>query len=136
MPTGDMNGLWSGWYGYSVLGETVPFTAWFDETSGLLTGTILEPNTLSGLDLDDLTSEIAGTRAGADILFAKTYLPDQGVHTRPIAYEGVADGDFLRVRGEWAFADPAYGRGPFELARTSRGISEGILREVLAPVGR
>ena len=132
---GDMNGLWSGWYGYGGLAEPVPFPAWFDETSGLLTGSILEPNTISTLGIEDLTSDIAGTRVGGDITFVKTYVEGQGVHSHPISYTGLADGDFQRVRGEWMFPDPNYGRGPFELARSSRGISEGILREVLAPVG-
>ena len=132
---GDMNGLWSGWYGYAGLAEPVAFTAWFDETAGLLTGSILEPNTISDLDIDDLAADIAGTREGADITFVKTYGTGQGVHSHPISYSGLADGDFRRVRGEWMFPDPSYGRGPFELARSSRGISEGILREVLAPVG-
>lgn len=136
MPKGDMNGLWSGWYAYSGVSEPVPFTAWFDETAGLLTGSILEPNTFSQVELDDLSADIAGTRSGADIHFVKTYGEGQGVHSHPIAYHGLADGDFQRVRGEWSFPNPGFGRGPFELARSSRGISEGILREVLAPVGR
>lgn len=128
----DMNGLWSGWYTYSNLGEPVPFTAWIDDSTGLLTGSILEPNTFSQLDVDDLQAEIAGTRLGQQIFFSKTYGPDQGAHLYPIAYDGRADEAFEIVRGEWSFADPYLGRGPFELRRSSRSISEGILRDVFA----
>ncbi|MEL6753492.1 MAG: hypothetical protein AAFO57_05655 [Pseudomonadota bacterium] len=127
-----MNGLWSGWYTYSNLGEPVPFTAWIDDSAGLLTGTILEPNTISNLDLDDLQAEIAGTRMGQDVFFSKTYGPDQGAHGLPIAYDGRVDEDFETVRGQWSFADPRNGKGPFELKRSSKSISEGILREVFA----
>ncbi|MCI4644213.1 MAG: hypothetical protein MRY64_05470 [Hyphomonadaceae bacterium] len=133
----DMNGLWSGWYAYSMLSQRVPFTAWMDDTTGLLTGTILEPNTFSDMDLDDLQSEIAGTRNGSHVFFSKTYLSGQGAHAFPIAYDGHADAEFLCIRGEWSFSGVFKGhRGPFEMRRASQGISEGILRDVLAPVER
>ncbi len=133
MATGkDMNGLWSGWYTYSSLGEPVPFTAWIDDSAGLLTGTILEPNTFSNLDIDDLQAELAGTRLGRDVFFSKTYGQGQGAHNLPIAYEGRADEDFETVRGQWSFTDPRGESGPFELKRSSKSNSEGILREVFA----
>ncbi|MEM1106575.1 MAG: hypothetical protein AAGH87_09315 [Pseudomonadota bacterium] len=128
----DMNGLWSGWYTYASLGEPVTFTAWIDDSAGLLTGTILEPNTFSRLEIDDLSAEIAGTRLRQDIFFSKTYSANQGAHGRPIAYEGRADEAFETVRGQWSFTKPSDGRGPFELTRSSKSISEGILRDVFA----
>lgn len=130
----DMNGLWSGWYGYGLLSSRVPFTAWIDETALLLTGTIMEPNTFAKSDLEDLQAEIAGTRQGQSILFSKTYRERQGAHGLPISYEGTVDERFQHVAGEWRFVSGLNGSGPFELSRSSRGISEGILREVLAPI--
>lgn len=133
---GNMNGLWSGWYAYSALSEPVPFTAWVDDTAGLLTGTILEPNTFSLMDLDDLQAEIAGTRHGNHVDFTKTYNADQGVHPYHILYDGQANAAFDHIVGEWSFAGAVGGRGPFEMTRSSRSISEGILRDVLAPIER
>lgn len=130
-----MNGLWSGWYDYARFGEAVPFTAWLDETAGQLLGTILEPNTFSPLELDDLESEIIGIRSGSAVTFTKTYKPRQGAHRHQILYEGDIDSAMQRVRGEWAFAGGYVETGRFELARTSQSISEGVLRKVLAPVG-
>ncbi|MEO0816501.1 MAG: hypothetical protein AAFX86_04260 [Pseudomonadota bacterium] len=128
----DMNGLWSGWYTYSTLSEPVPFTAWIDDSAGLLTGSILEPNTFSAMDIDDLQAELAGTRLEQQIHFSKTYAAGQGAHEKPIIYEGRADEDFITVRGQWSFANPRDGKGPFELSRSSKSISEGILRDVFA----
>lgn len=130
--TKNMNGLWSGWYTYSSLSEPVPFTAWFDDAAGLLTGSVLEPNTFSKLDIDDLQADIAGTRLRQQIFFTKTYGQDQGAHGLPISYDGRADEAFEMVRGEWSFSDAQRGKGPFELRRSSKSISEGILREVFA----
>lgn len=132
---GDMNGLWSGWYDYAGLSEPVSFTAWFDETRGILSGTILEPNTFGDPSLDDLHADITGAREGYDVAFIKLYRPDQGAHGQDIRYEGVADSDFNRVRGVWSIDAAESVAGRFELARSSRSISEAILRRVLAPVG-
>ena len=132
----NMNGLWSGWYAYARFSQPVTFTAWIDDTSGLLTGTILEPNTFSSQQVDDLQSEVAGTRDGHHIFFSKTYLSGQGAHDRPIAYNGLADSGFELVRGEWSFAGPHWGHGAFELKRASGSISEGILKEVFATMER
>lgn len=129
-----MNGLWSGWYGYGLLSARVPFTAWVDETAFLLTGSILEPNTFAKSDLDDLQADIAGTRHGQAVVFTKTYGPRQGAHAYPISYEGSVDHEFKHVAGEWSFVAGITGSGPFELSRSSRGIGEGILREVLTPI--
>lgn len=131
----DMNGLWSGWFDYTGFSDPVPFTAWFDDVGGALTGTILEPNTFAEDMLEDLESEIAGERGGLIVSFDKTYREGQGAHRMPIRYEGEADEDFEVIMGEWRFYRGGYGSGRFQLSRASRSISEGILRKVLASAG-
>lgn len=132
----DMNGLWSGWYSYSALSEPVPFTAWIDDSDGTLTGTILEPNTFSSSDLEDLQADIDGLRGDLSVTFSKLYRPDQGAHAYPISYVGQIDARNQTVRGKWSISADICSEGPFEMQRASRSISEGILREVLAPVER
>lgn len=129
-----MNGLWSGWYSYEGLGQAVPFTAWIDDTGGLLLGTILEPNTFSPLDLDDLQADLSGTRDGQAVFFSKVYSDDQGAHASPILYGGEADARFERVMGRWSFPHLNGLEGRFELTRSSRGIGEGVLRKVFAQI--
>lgn len=131
----DMNGLWTGWYDYTGFSDPVPFTAWFDDVDGRLSGTMLEPNTFAEDALEDLEAQISGERGGLVISFDKTYCPDQGAHGLPIRYEGHADSDFEMVVGEWHFELGGYGSGRFQLSRASRGLSEGILRRVLATAG-
>lgn len=131
----DLNGLWSGWYAYSALSERVAFTAWIDDTSAILTGSIMEPNTFSASNIDDLQADISGTRTGHHVNFVKIYGEGQGAHGYPISYEGETTPDFQRVDGTWSFANPALGTGLFEMVRASRGVSEGILREVMISAG-
>ena len=133
---GDMNGLWSGWYAYSGLSEPVPFTAWVDDTRGTLTGTILEPNTFSPFDLDDLQADMNGARIRSLVMFTKIYRPNQGAHDCPIQYSGTIDLEAEMIRGNWSIVAHHTVEGRFEMRRASRGISEGILRHVLAPVER
>ncbi len=131
----DMNGLWSGWFDYTGFSDPVPFTAWFDDVGGALSGTILEPNSFAEDMLEDLEAEIAGERGGLIVSFEKTYCQGQGAHGLPILYEGEADIDFETVIGKWRFYQGGYGSGRFRLSRASRAISEGILRRVFATVG-
>ena len=131
----DLNGLWSGWYAYSALSERVAFTAWIDDTSAILTGSIMEPNTLSAFNIDDLQADISGTRTGRQVNFVKIYGERQGAHGYPISYVGETTPDFQCVDGTWSFANPALGAGLFEMVRASRGVSEGVLREVMVSVG-
>ncbi|MEO0465173.1 MAG: hypothetical protein AAF216_01415 [Pseudomonadota bacterium] len=131
----DMNGLWSGWFRYSLLTDRVPFTAWIDDTASILTGSILEPNTFSSAEIDDLQALVSGTRVGSAVTFIKTYVPGQAAHEHPISYSGQVTDDFEHVAGTWSFSEAILGTGPFEMRRTSKGISEGILRDVMASVG-
>ncbi len=131
----DMNGLWSGWYDYTGFSDPVPFTAWFDEVAGRLSGSILEPNTFAEDGLEDLEALIDGERGGLIVSFEKTYCAGQGAHALPIRYEGHADSDFEIVVGEWGFILGGFGSGRFQLTRSSRGVSDAVLRKVLATVG-
>ena len=132
----NLNGVWTGWYNYGGLGDSVPFTAWFDDHTGLIRGSTLEPNTISEVDLEDLEGEIQGARDGGTVAFTKTYRPGQGVHNYDIWYEGDVDEDCCRLSGLWRFQNAYMGRGEFSLKRSSRGLSSKVLRRVMIGAGR
>lgn len=133
----DMNGIWSGRYEYSGRGEAVKFTAWIDDSSGALSGTMLEPNTFVASHAEDLQAIIDGSRLTLEIEFTKTYEASSGAHDIPIVYSGTVDKAFTLLRGTWAFPDgPMFGRGIFEMSRTSVGIERARLLSLLAAVDR
>lgn len=131
----DMNGLWTGWYSYQAMEHhSVPVTVWFDEASGVLTGTMLEPNTFADPAIEELSAELAGMRAGSEVIFTKRYFSAPGVHDEPIRYQGVVDDAFEYIAGSWRFDDPRMLPGVFELRRSSKGVSEALRRKAEAPL--
>lgn len=130
----DLNGLWSGSYGYALMGDGVPITVWFDETGGRLAGTIIEPNTFVLDGPNELSSTIDGFRDGLSLQFAKTYDPASGAHQTPIAYEARVDEAFTEIKGIWQFRQADTFSGNFTLSRTSKGLATGIMRRQSVPV--
>lgn len=119
----DLNGIWSGVYHYpSFAGEmSVAFTAWLDDLSGCLSGSILETNTFAEGGPAELSAEVSGQRSGVEIQFEKRYLDGQNAHDQVIFYAGSADPDFTYVSGEWRFPNLAYAQGTFAMSRSSDG---------------
>ena len=118
----DMNGLWSGSYSYDLIDSPVRFTAWIDDQSGALGGTIAEPNTFVRGGPDDLEANIKGSRLGVVIDFVKTYSISSDVHLDPIFYEGEANRGFTEVRGVWRIKSDGMRPGKFTLTRISHGM--------------
>ena len=133
----DMNGIWSGRYEYSDHNDPVKFTAWFDDSGGAISGTIMEPNTFVPGDVEELQASITGARHALEVEFVKRYDIYSGAHNAPIIYSGTADKAFTLLRGTWAFPeDPHFSKGIFELSRTSVGIERARLHGLLSTVGR
>lgn len=132
----DMNGLWSGMYEYKTAREPVRFTAWFDDRSGVLGGTISEPNTFVAGGPEELDARIAGVRDGLVVDFIKTYSRSSSAHQSPIQYEGEADSAFTQVRGVWRLGGRDRSDGRFSLSRVTLGLERALAKPRLAEVKR
>ena len=121
----DLNGLWTGSYGY-VAGTpaAVAFTAWLDDDSGRIAGTILEPNTFAASPAEELSSVINGARSGTEVAFTKIYDPGQGAHGQEILYAGKANSDFTWIVGRWRIGGWIEVSGPFEMSRQSGALEK------------
>ena len=121
----DLNGLWTGSYGYPNNAQTaVSFTAWIDDQSGGIGGTILEPNTFAETSAAELSSVINGARSGTDVTFIKRYDPGQGAHSQEIEYTGKANSDFTWIVGKWRIGGWIEVSGSFEMSRQSGAIEK------------
>ena len=130
----DMNGLWSGSYSFELVGNPVMFSAWFDDQSGRLGGTIAEPNTFVPNGPDDLQAVIKGSRHGVLIDFTKVYAKESGAHQEQIFYEGEANQGFTEVRGVWRFRSPEVLPGTFVLSRISHGMEKAAAKRRVVEV--
>ena len=116
----DINGLWTGSFGYSDTNKpAVAFTAWLDDQAGTLGGTIMEPNTFAATPAEDLASTINGVRSGLEIAFTKLYDPGQGAHAEAIHYAGKVNRDFTWIVGRWRIPGWFETSGAFEMSRQS-----------------
>jgi len=116
----DLNGLWTGSFGYSVSGmAAVSFTVWLDEKDGNIGGTIMEVNSFAASPAEDLSSTINGARSGLELAFTKLYDAGQGAHDTPIHYAGKINRDFTWIVGRWRIPSESNWSGPFEMSRQS-----------------
>ena len=120
----DLNGIWSGSYGYPDRERHVSFTAWLDDQAGAIGGSILEPNTFVDTLAAELAATISGARSGTDLTFSKTYDPGQGAHNHTIQYSGRINSDFTWIVGRWRIAGWFEWSGPFEMARQSGALEK------------
>jgi hypothetical protein len=130
----DMNGLWSGRYFYNFSESAVSFTAWFDDTEGVLSGSTFEDNTFAPGAPDELAATLTGLRHGNEIEFSKLYDPATGILQPPLMYLGAVNASFTTAKGHWRFASAADHAGHFELSRISSGAKMGVERKVEVPV--
>jgi hypothetical protein len=130
----NLTGQWSGEYSYpGLIGPTTPFLATLTETGGRLTGTVIEPDTVTGAPVIEAT--IAGIRAGQNVDFTKSYGPaaSEGYGT-PVDYVGTLSGDGNTVAGVWSLLDLD---GQFEMRRESGQVQtvEKRVAETIGPIG-
>lgn len=116
----DLNGIWTGSYGYpSGAQKAVAFTAWIDDRSGAIAGTILEPNTFADTPAEELSSTINGARSDLEVAFTKIYDQGQGAHGHEIEYTGKSNSDFTWIVGRWRIGGWIDVSGSFEMSRQS-----------------
>ena len=109
----NMTGLWEGTYSYPAFqGPTTPFVARIAEESGVLSGTIMEPNTI-GWSSEELEAVLSGSRDGRAVDFIKTYDGSSDA-AHSIDYVGQISEDGNLVTGVWSLAEFD---GTFEMRR-------------------
>jgi hypothetical protein len=109
----NLSGEWSGEFSYPRhRGPTTPFLAQLEDRGGRLTGTIVEPDIISG---GTTAASIAGLRHGSSVDFTKAYGPAApfGYET-PVDYVGQVSADGNTVSGVWSLLDMD---GRFEMRR-------------------
>lgn len=127
----DLTGQWSGEYSYpGLIGPTTPFLATLAEGGGRLTGTIIEPDTVTGTPV--IEAKVVGIRAGHNVDFTKTYGRSASEsYDTPVDYVGTLSGDGNTVAGVWSLLDLD---GQFEMRRED-GQAETIEKRVAETVG-
>jgi hypothetical protein len=107
----NISGLWMGRYFYAF-GAAVPFLARIEDSSGALSGTIIEPNTM-GRSTDSLEAILSGSRQGSAVDFTKAY-DGASDAAHAVDYVGQVSGDGNSISGVWSLADAD---GAFEMHR-------------------
>jgi hypothetical protein len=109
----NLTGDWSGEFGYPRhSGPTTPFLATLRDDGGRLTGTIIEPDILSGAA--SVTATLEGLRHGSSVDFTKTYSAPPFGYENPVDYVGSLSDDGNTVTGVWSLLDLD---GTFEMRR-------------------
>ncbi len=109
----NMTGLWEGTYAYPAYeGPTTPFVAHVDDVDGVLSGSIIEPNTI-GFASDELEALLAGSRTDRAVDFTKTYDGSSDA-AHAVDYVGQLSEDGDRVTGVWSLGELD---GTFEMHR-------------------
>ena len=116
----NLTGDWSGHYSYPRgFGPTTPFLARIEDDGGRFTGTIVEPDTLTGRAL---TASITGLRHGTSVDFTKTYGPGARFgYENPVDYVGSLSEDGNVLKGVWSLLELD---GTFEMHREAAAEEE------------
>jgi len=125
----SLSGSWTGRYDYDnpAYGTPVSFDAVLIETSGVLRGEVVEPNTFRKEATDTLIAVLNGTRSGSAVTFTKIYTdfePTEHPH-----YEGQINSTATRITGRWFFPSLPGVKGTFLFARTSQAASRKKMKE-------
>lgn len=110
----NLSGHWSGEFSYPRHeGPTTPFLANIKDENGLLSGTIIEPDIVSGTPT--IEAHILGCRNGSSIDFIKSYGPPAPWgYENPVDYVGSISSDGNTIRGVWHLLEFD---GSFEMRR-------------------
>ncbi len=122
-------GAWTGIYFYPEdhpdnpddLWPPTPFVAELVDQGGVITGKVMEPDTLTGGP--ERSAEIVGMRTGDTVAFTKT--PTDGADQ--IEYAGALIDEGRRIEGQWHIVGDWSGRFRMERARPVRP-EEAVVR--------
>ncbi|MEM8728495.1 MAG: hypothetical protein AAGF79_01150 [Pseudomonadota bacterium] len=102
----SLGGEWTGVYDYpDPDSPPVPFEASLMDISGVLWGTIREPNTFSPVPAHHLDASLSGSRSGREVQFLKEYADVPGADA-PVGYVGKVSADGTRIEGDWSIWHP------------------------------
>jgi hypothetical protein len=93
----DLTGIWYGRYDASGYNETNSFIANIEESGGLVSGTITEPDSTG--QAVARRAFVSGRRAGPAVEFTKQY--DGGVFAHAVRYWGMVNEDGTEIAGRW-----------------------------------
>jgi hypothetical protein len=102
----DGTTTWKGSYAYIDGREPVPFTLTIITKGQGISGRIVEPATFGDGSSDKLIANVAGTSAGYNVTFTKTY-DGTGGQTHAVNYRGTIDG--TTMYGFWQVGDGSVG---------------------------
>jgi hypothetical protein len=109
----NMTGMWEGTFAYPAFeGPTTPFVVHIADVDGVLSGSIIEPNTI-GYASDELEALLSGNRQGRAVDFTKTYDGSSDA-AHAVDYVGQLSDDGDSVTGVWSLAELD---GTFEMHR-------------------
>jgi len=110
----SLTGQWSGEFSYPRhIGPTTPFLARIEDRSGRLTGSIIEPDTVSGGPT--IEAILSGSRHESGVDFTKVYGPPWPFgYEEPVDYVGQVSSDGNTISGVWSMLDLD---GTFEMRR-------------------
>lgn len=110
----NLTGHWSGEFSYPRHGgPTTPFLATIEDKGGRLTGTIIEPDVVSGASTAE--ARLRGLRHGSSVDFTKSYGPSPPLgYENPVDYVGSVSSDGNMISGVWSLLELD---GRFEMRR-------------------
>jgi hypothetical protein len=117
----NISGEWTGVYDYpDNESDAVPFKATVSDMDGLVSGSIIEPNTFVEDGNTELFSVINGKRDGLYITFLKIYESSEYTDSYEIIYEGTLTKDMTVIQGTWKTTDDMTWSGPFVMNRAAK----------------
>ena len=110
----NLTGHWSGEFSYPRhSGPTTPFLATIEDRGGRLSGTIIEPDIVTGAP--SIEASLVGLRHGSSLDFTKSYRPPAPLgYETPVDYVGSISEDGNLVTGVWSLLELD---GSFEMRR-------------------
>ena len=126
LESGDLSGLWTGYYAFDLTDEAVMFTAWLAEEDGKVTGTILEESLEAGALETECEADLVGMRRGLDVRFTKLGPTGPDGELAPLRYHGDTDADCCVISGVWFHDDPAEWTGTFMMTRISSNLKARV----------
>ncbi len=125
-----VSGVWSGRFHHDQDDhESVAFSAWLTISQNRLSGSTLEPNTLTHGNDEELDALLRGHVQDREIVLLKTY---RGIDQEPIYCEGELTEDGRRIVGQWYFGWPNEITGTFEMSREIANASAAARRSAIA----
>lgn len=124
----DMSGMWTGLYRYNGYRNVIRFSAIIEDSGTTLSGSILEPNTITDTSAEELEAHLSGARSDFNFEFQKIYAASTGIIQPAVQYSGDVSSDFEAAHGIWNFGNLNGLSGTFQMSRVSVGAMDKVER--------